>query len=62
MLTIYGDTEAGGVLFSAEEDKRCDCPQVVYVLEDNTTRPVNYVKENRKAIVGDLLYATMQKM
>jgi hypothetical protein len=61
ILDILGEVTASGQNFNTKIDERCDCPQVVYVLENETTRPVNYVKENRKAIVGDLLYATMQK-
>ena len=61
MLNIYGDTEAGGVLFSAKEDKRCDCPQVIYTLFDIVDRPVNYIKEDRKGILGQLMYTLLQK-
>ena len=61
MLKIYGDTEAGGVLFSAEDDKRCDCPQVIYTLFDIVDRPVNYIKEDRKGILGQLMFALLQK-
>ncbi len=61
MLTIFGDTDAGGVRFSAVTDKRCDCPQVLYQLFDMVDRPVNYVKENRKGILGDLMYALFYK-
>lgn len=61
MLTIFGDTEAGGVRFSAQEDKRCDCPQVIYQLFDMVDRPVNYIKTNRKGILGDLMYALFYK-
>lgn len=61
MLKIYGDTEAGGVLFSANEDKRCDCPQVIYTLFDIVDRPVNYIKEDRKGILGQLMFALLQK-
>ena len=61
MLTIYGDTEADGVRFSANKDKRCDCPQVLYTLFDLVDRPVNYVKENRKGILGDLMFALLNK-
>lgn len=61
MLTIFGDTDAGGVRFSAVTDKRCDCPQVLYKLFDMVDRPVNYVKENRKGILGDLMYALFYK-
>jgi len=41
MLTIFGDTEASGVRFSANKDSRCDCPQVLYQLFDMVDRPVN---------------------
>lgn len=61
MLTIYGDTEAGGVQFSAKLDKRCDCPQVIYSLFDMVDRPVAYIKADRKGILGDLMYALFYK-
>ncbi|OGK22311.1 hypothetical protein A2866_05355 [Candidatus Roizmanbacteria bacterium RIFCSPHIGHO2_01_FULL_39_8] len=61
MLTIFGDTEARGLRFSAETDKRCDCPQVIYTLLDEIDRPVGYIKENRKGILGDLMYALFYK-
>ncbi|NTU46582.1 DUF4012 domain-containing protein [Candidatus Roizmanbacteria bacterium] len=61
MLTIFGDTEADGVRFSAKIDKRCDCPQVIYQLSDMVDRPVGYVKENRKGILGELMYALFYK-
>lgn len=52
---------AGGLTFTTKIDKRCDCPQVIYELEDNISRPVGYVKEDRKGLIGSLLYAIMQK-
>ncbi|MFH1827425.1 MAG: DUF4012 domain-containing protein [bacterium] len=61
MLKIYGDTEAGGILFSAKNDERCDCPQVIYTLFDIVDRPVNYIKEDRKGILGQLMFALLQK-
>lgn len=60
-LAILGDTEVRGTLFSAAEDKRCDCPSAIYKLLDEIDRPVAYLKEDRKGILGDLLYALMQK-
>ena len=51
----------GGLTFTSKNDKRCDCPQVIYELEDNISRPVNYVKSGRKDLLGALLYALMQK-
>jgi hypothetical protein len=56
MLTIFGDVEVGGIRFSAKIDPRCDCPEAIYTLFDLVDRPVNYVKENRKGILGDLMY------
>lgn len=61
MLTIFGDTDAGGVRFSAKLDKLCDCPQVLYRLFDMVDRPVYYIKENRKGILGELMYALFYK-
>ena len=61
LIDILGSVDAAGQTFTAETDKRCNCPQVVYELEINTTKPVNFVRDNRKAIVGDLLFAVMQK-
>lgn len=61
IISILGEVQAGGQTFTAKTDPACNCPQVVYQLELNTTKPVGYIRKNRKAIVGDLLYATMQK-
>ncbi|MEN9327562.1 MAG: hypothetical protein RI947_370 [Candidatus Parcubacteria bacterium] len=61
MLTIFGDTEADGIVFSAKIDQRCDCPEVIYKLFDMVDRPVGYVKTNRKGILGDLMYALFYK-
>ena len=59
MLTIFGDVDVTGIRFSAQMDQRCDCPQVIYTLFDLVDRPVGYVKENRKGILGDLMYKTI---
>ncbi len=61
ILEILGEVQAGGQAFNAEIDPHCDCPQAVYLLELNTTKPVGYVRENRKSILGDLLFAIMEK-
>jgi len=61
MLRIFGDTEVSGITFSANEDKRCDCPQVIYTLFDIVDRPVNYIKTDRKGILGDLMFALFNK-
>lgn len=56
MLTIFGDVDVNGIRFSAKIDQRCDCPQVIYTLFDLVDRPVGYFRENRKGILGDLMY------
>ncbi len=61
IIRILGGVDAAGIHFTSEIDPACNCPQVVYKLEENTTKPVGYIRTNRKGIVGDLLYATMQK-
>ena len=47
--------------FNADNDSRCDCPKVVYQLEDYSTKPVAYVRSDRKDIIGVLLLQVMQK-
>lgn len=54
-VTVNGQT------FTTENDPRCDCPQVIYELENNISRPVNYIKTDRKALLGDMLQAIMNK-
>ncbi|MBU1326635.1 DUF4012 domain-containing protein [Patescibacteria group bacterium] len=60
-LKILGPMTVYGRQFSAETDKRCDCPRAVYELEDYSTRPVGYVREARKDIIGVLLQGILQK-
>ena len=45
--------------FSAEIDKRCDCPQVVYRLEEIADKPVPGVKVARKAVIGPLMHSVL---
>lgn len=54
-VTVDGQT------FTTKNDPRCDCPQVIYALEDNISRPVNYVKTDRKGLLGDMLQTLMKK-
>lgn len=60
-LRILGPMNVYGREFSAVTDKRCDCPRAVYELEDYSTRPVNYIREARKDIIGVLLRDILQK-
>ncbi|MCL5090389.1 MAG: DUF4012 domain-containing protein, partial [Patescibacteria group bacterium] len=45
--------------FSAENDKRCDCPQVVYRLEEIADKPVSTMKTARKAVIGPLMHSIL---
>lgn len=61
ILRVLGPTEAGGTWFKADIDNRCDCPQVIYELENIITRPTPFFREQRKSILSVLLYNLMQK-
>lgn len=52
---------ADGQTFTTNNDPRCDCANVIYELEDAISRPVNYIKTDRKGLLGDLLDAIMHK-
>lgn len=45
--------------FSAENDKRCDCPQVVYRLEELADKPVSAIRTSRKAVIGPLMHSIL---
>lgn len=61
ILNILGPTDAAGVRYTTDNDPRCNCPQVIYELEDYASRPVNYVRGSRKDVIGVLLYEIMRK-
>jgi hypothetical protein len=45
--------------FSAETDKRCNCPQVFYELEKYADKPLGIVNLERKAILGPLMHSIL---
>ncbi|MFH1289160.1 MAG: DUF4012 domain-containing protein, partial [Patescibacteria group bacterium] len=45
--------------FSAENDPRCDCPNVVYQLEEIADRPINDTRADRKAVLGPLMHSML---
>jgi hypothetical protein len=60
ILKIIGPIGVGGWgNFSAETDPRCDCPQVVYALEDIVDKPGSSIREGRKAVLGPLMHSMM---
>lgn len=58
LLEVLGPVGVGGWgTFTADNDQRCDCPQVVYALENITTKPTTYIREDRKAVLGPLMHS-----
>jgi len=45
--------------FSAEIDKRCNCPQVVYRLEELADKPVSGLNLARKAVITPLMHSVL---
>lgn len=62
MLEVFGDTQAQGETFSAQIDERCDCPQAIYQIFDMVGRPVGFIREDRKGVLGDLMYGLFFKV
>lgn len=69
-MNILGDMDVDGTHFTAKTDPRCDCPQAIYEMEAIADTPVQAdfryvslaaVNANRKNIIGDLMYAILNK-
>lgn len=45
--------------YSAENDPRCNCPQVIYELEKQITKPVGTLRTERKAVLGPLMHSIL---
>lgn len=58
---LGGEVDAGGQIFTTKHNPTCNCPQVIYDLENSADRPVNYVRSDRKSAIGDLMLAIMNK-
>lgn len=61
LLEIFGDTKVDEIVFSSRIDPRCDCPSAIYTLFDIVDRPTPYLRDNRKGILGRLMYALFYK-
>jgi len=60
ILKVIGPIGVGGWgNFSANIDSRCNCPQVVYALEEIADRPSSTIKAGRKAVLGPLMHSMM---
>lgn len=60
-MDVLGDIQVNGQTFSTKLEPRCNCPQVIYELEAYADQPVNYIKADRKGLIGDLMYEIMNK-
>lgn len=62
LLRLIGPVEAPGYgIFSAENNIKCDCPQVVYALSEIITKPTPYLREDRKGVLGPLMKSILAK-
>lgn len=62
VLKVLGPVEVPGYgTFSAETDKRCDCPNIIYEMSNIITRPTPFIRENRKGILGPMMRAILDK-
>ncbi|MCX6725987.1 MAG: DUF4012 domain-containing protein, partial [Candidatus Shapirobacteria bacterium] len=60
LLKVIGPIGVSGFgNFSAENDKRCNCPQVFYELELYSDKPIAGTKEERKGIIGPLMHSIL---
>lgn len=60
-MNILGDVQVSGDTYSTKNDPRCNCPQVIYALEEFADRPIGDFRGDRKTIIGDLMYEIMNK-
>jgi hypothetical protein len=62
LVEVLGPLEVPGYgTFSAEIDPRCDCPEIIYEIEDIATRPTPYFRSDRKAILGPMMGSMLAK-
>ncbi len=60
ILKVIGPIGVGGWgNFGPQNDPRCDCPQVVYALEEIADRPGSTIRAGRKAVLGPLMHSMM---
>lgn len=60
LITLTGPVEVYGVKYSAEIDKRCNCPGVIYELESYAEIAAKGEKD-RKAVLGVLMQQVLAK-
>lgn len=62
LVEVLGPVEVPGYgTFTAEKDKRCDCPQIIYALSEIVDRPTPFLRPNRKGIIGPMMQSILSK-
>lgn len=62
LVKVLGPIEVPGYgTFSADIDKRCDCPQIIYSLSEIVDRPTPYIRTDRKGILAPMMQSLLQK-
>ncbi|HZZ98410.1 MAG TPA: DUF4012 domain-containing protein [Candidatus Saccharimonadia bacterium] len=62
LVKLLGPVEVPGFgTFSAETDKRCDCPQIIYALSEIVDRPTPFLRADRKGIIGPMMQGVLAK-
>lgn len=61
ILSVLGPIETEGTKFTNDIVEACDCPQIVYALLESSGQPRGYIVEERKALIGVLMNAIMDK-
>lgn len=61
LMNVLGPVSAYGTNFTTTKVPQCDCPMVIYELEKVADTPTQYLQDNRKGIIGELLQAMMKK-
>ncbi len=61
MMNVLGPIPAYGTNFTTQTNPDCGCAMVIYELEQFADQPTEYLRQNRKDIIGVLLQAIMHK-
>ncbi|HSW89748.1 MAG TPA: DUF4012 domain-containing protein, partial [Patescibacteria group bacterium] len=62
LIKIIGPVDVPGYgTFSAQNDPRCDCAQILYALSEIVDRPTPFLRTNRKGILGPLMSSVLSK-
>lgn len=60
-MKVLGDVTVNGQTFTTKENKFCHCADVIYQLEAYADTPGQAIRNDRKGLIGALMYAIMQK-